>query len=179
VAFAASPAGAQTVAPGPYYANPSWDQTLTCTTTASCPRFIVLSNMGSAAALDRETGLIWELSPSTSVFFWTDAQAHCNRLTVGNRKGWRLPTIQELTSLVDLAAAGGSKVIPTLPSGHPFTNVPSGETWSATTGSTNSATAWLLVFYNGFGYLDNMGPFGKSNTLNVWCVRGGQGVDPQ
>ena len=39
---AVGPAKAQTIAPGPYYPNPSWDQTLACTTLANCPRFIVL-----------------------------------------------------------------------------------------------------------------------------------------
>src|SRR5688500_11468228 len=58
-------ARAQTVAPGPYYATPSWDQTLACNTIATCPRFIVLSNMNSDAVLDRETGLVWERAPST------------------------------------------------------------------------------------------------------------------
>ena len=70
VAFVTGPANAQTTANGPYYATPSWDQTLACTTTANCPRFIVLSNMSSAAVLDRETGLVWERSPSTSAFSW-------------------------------------------------------------------------------------------------------------
>ena len=51
---------AQTTAVGPYYATPSWDQTLSSST-----RFIVLSNMGSAAVLDRETGVVWERSPGT------------------------------------------------------------------------------------------------------------------
>jgi hypothetical protein len=63
VGFAANPAGAATTAAGPYYANPSWDQTLPSST-----RFIVLSNMNSAAVLDRETGLVWEQSPSTVTF---------------------------------------------------------------------------------------------------------------
>ncbi len=51
VAIAVATARAQTVANGPYYAPPAWDQTL-----PSATRFIVLSNMGSAAVLDRETG---------------------------------------------------------------------------------------------------------------------------
>ena len=50
---------AQTTAPGPYYATPSWDQQLPAAT-----RFIVLSNWNSAAVLDRETGLVWERSPA-------------------------------------------------------------------------------------------------------------------
>src|SRR5580704_13425546 len=92
--LAASPAGAATAA-GPYYANPSWDQTL-----PSDIRFIVLSNMNSDAVLDRETGLVWEKSPSASSVDWVSAHDHCNQLIVGNRKGWRLPTVQELASLV-------------------------------------------------------------------------------
>src|SRR2546422_2704903 len=91
---------------GPYYASPSWDQQLQCDTQATCPRFIVLSNWidashpsGGAAVLDRETGLVWEQSPSASGFNWSDAQIHCINLNAGNRGGWHLPTIQELRSL--------------------------------------------------------------------------------
>ena len=48
--FAGVPrAVAQTVAAGPYYATPSWDQTLACTASATCPRFIVLSNFNNEA----------------------------------------------------------------------------------------------------------------------------------
>jgi hypothetical protein len=57
--------------PGPYYATPSWDQTLPCTTITNCPRFLVLPNMGNAAVLDKETGLVWEQSPNSSDFSWS------------------------------------------------------------------------------------------------------------
>ena len=93
------PAQAQTTSNGPYYATPAWDQKLDCTTMATCPRFIVLLNWSSAAVLDRETGLVWEQSPSTRTFPWSrvdsqpnpPAAVYCNELNVGNRKGWRLP----------------------------------------------------------------------------------------
>src|SRR5882762_11926721 len=78
---------------GPYYATPSWDQQLQCDAQATCPRFIVLSNWidtshpsGGAAVLDRETGLVWEQSPSGTVNQnWFAAHFHCNERTVGNR----------------------------------------------------------------------------------------------
>ena len=174
VAFATSPAEAQTTAPGPYYATPSWDQTLACTTLATCPRFIVLSNMSSAAVLDRETGLAWERSPYTNITTWMTAQMYCNNLTVGNRKGWRLPTLQELASLVDGDPANISS--PRLPPGHPFSNVQSSTYWSATTDHGADNLAWVVNFSN--GDVDNHGAK-VLVTHRVWCVRGGQGVDPQ
>lgn len=167
MAIAAATARAQTVANGPYYALPSWDQTLPSST-----RFIVLSNMGSAAVLDRETGLVWEKSPDPTVRIWQSAQIHCNQKTVGNRKGWRLPTLQELASLVDGDPANTSS--PRLPLGHPFSNVQSSFYWSATTFANNTSGAWFVFFFNGVGSLGD-----KSDSLFVWCVRGGQGVDPQ
>src|SRR5215831_4870597 len=145
LALVASPAAADTV--GPYYAPPSWDQQLPAST-----RFVVLSNWvdsnfpsGGAAVLDRETGLVWERSPSATLFAWEIAQFHCNQLGVGNRLGWRLPTLQELTSLVDPTVAFPG---PTLPAGHPFTNVQSTnlqfDYWSATTVAFATDSAWQV-----------------------------------
>jgi hypothetical protein len=98
-------------------------------------------------------------------------------MNVGNRKGWRLPTIQELASLVDGDPANMSS--PRLPPGHPFSNVESGSGgspyyWSATTGAALPGDAWGILFDTGF-VTDTT----KGATGLVWCVRGGQGVDPQ
>ena len=139
-------------------------------------RFIVLSSYNNQAVFDSETGLVWEQSPSTSFFPWTStttptAAAHCNQLNVGNRKGWRLPTIQELASLIDPTVPYPG---PTLPAGHPFSNVRSDVYWSATTFAPDASFAWGVVFSN--GVVDHGV---KTFTGFVWCVRGGQGVDPQ
>jgi len=178
LALVASPAAAQTTANGPYYATPSWDQQLPAAT-----RFVVLANWvdssfpsGGAAVLDRETGLIWERSPSTSRFPWGEgaqqnAQFQCIELNTGNRGGWRLPTLQELRSLVDPTVAPPG---PTLPAGHPFQNVRGDFYWSATSVAADTTSAWFVSF------LDSFASFaGKSSPLLVWCVRGGHGVDPQ
>jgi hypothetical protein len=189
MALGAGPAQAQTTANGPYYATPSWDQTLACTTAATCPRFIVLSNFSSQdpqdqltgrnqnqAVLDRETGLVWERSPDTTLRTWQDAQTHCNQATVGGRKGWRLPTVQELASLIDPSVAFPG---PTLPPGHPFSNVQTDSASSMPRGyksatSHHSVGSWAVFFRNGF-----VGNHAFNETDFVWCVRGGQGVDLQ
>ena len=152
---------------GPYYATPSWDQTLPAAT-----RFIVLTNMNSEAVLDRETGLVWEQSPNTSTFDWNGASSHCVGLSKGGRKGWRLPTIQDLASLIDPTQSNF-----TLPPGHPFSNVlTSSDYWSASTW-VGSASQALVVNFNDGSVFGNF----KSGIFPslAWCVRGGPGVDPQ
>jgi len=169
--FAAIPAEAVNGI-GTYYATPSWDQTL-----SSNVRFTVLTNMSGQAVLDKETGLVWEKSPSSHLDSWENAQNYCNLLTTGNRMGWRLPTLQELESLVDPSQAS-----PALPVGHPFSNVDTAGTtyWSATTGADPTTTppppgwAWALGFISG-----GVAPLDKTSLQLHWCVRGGKGVDPQ
>jgi len=152
---------------------PSWDDQIN-----KPSRFKVLKEFNDAAVLDRETGLVWEQSPETAPNptakqTWLDAQTSCNVRTVGGRKGWRLPTIQELASLVDPNNPGGD---PDLPPGHPFSNAQSSDSfyWSATTSGTNAGFAWIVFLGLGDVLID-----GKTFTQRVWCVRGGQGVDPQ
>jgi Protein of unknown function (DUF1566) len=135
-------------------------------------RFKILSVFGNAAVSDKETGLVWERSPSTSTFQPEDAHLHCNTLLVGNRFGWRLPTIQELASLIDPTQAN-----PALPLGHPFTNIATDDLyWSATTGTTIPPYS---VGFGGNGEVTFGGGGGGDASNHVWCVRGGQGVDTQ
>jgi hypothetical protein len=154
---------------GPYYAVPSWDQTLACSTENSCPRFIVV--MGGEAVLDRETGLVWERSPSVQeLLTWQLAKGTCHRKLIGNRKGWRLPTIQDLASLIDPSVASPG---PMLAAGHPFIGVHSAAYWSATSAS-GTDTAWRANFGSGAITITAI-----ANPEFFWCVRGGHGPDAQ
>lgn len=176
IATAAATPRAQTVARGPQYLPPAWDQTLPSST-----RFIVLSNMASKAVLDLETGLVWERSPSKYIVPWSGAHVACNELIVVNRKGWRLPTLQELASLMDPSEAS------LLPADHPFILPPEiggvapPYFWSATTSHADASAAWMAYF--GRGIIDGapnvyLAPKATSSTF-AWCVRGGQDVDPR
>jgi hypothetical protein len=152
---------------------PTWDQILPAndsTTSDGCNSSRFKCVMGGAGVLDKETGLVWEKSPSTTSMPWEDATDACRNKSVGQRKGWRVPTVEQLASLVDpLVASPG----PTLPIGHPFTSVQSAHYWSATTYEWNIASAWFVSFVNGsVNY--NYNP-----AYYVWCVRGGQSHDRQ
>jgi hypothetical protein len=169
----ATTARAQTTAAGPYYVSPSWDQTLQCDTAATCPRFIVLSNFDGQAVLDRETGLVWQKSPSPNVVTWAFAHVNCMQLSVGHRGGWRLPTIQEQMSLLDTSIRGQ---VLHLPPGHPFVNVTTTDNllyWSSTTLVQDPTAAWGMFFD------DRPNVFGKTVQAHFWCVRGGSGIDAQ
>lgn len=123
------------------------------------------------AVLDWETGLVWERSPDTTTRTWSDAVSYAYNKTVGGRKGWRLPTVEELASLIDTSVSGSPK----LPSGHPFTYVHSSGYWSSTTSVNNTSAAWRVHFGTG-----NVGSsLDKSDDYYVWCVRGGHGYDAQ
>jgi uncharacterized protein DUF1566 len=144
---------------------PTWSQKLQCDTN-TCPRFELV--LDGAAVLDKETGLVWEKSPSSSLSIWTDAVYSCQTSTVGKRMGWRLPAVEELATLVDRS---GSPDL-TLPSGHPFTNVQPYAYWSASTYVADTTNA-LGVLFN----LGTVSPHDRSANRMVWCVRGRQGYD--
>jgi hypothetical protein len=146
---------------GPYYAEPAWDQSLPVAT-----RFVVLTNWNSKAVLDKETGLVWEKSPDDSLLInWWGARDACKDLTTGNRRGWRLPSIHELTSLIDPTVAPPG---PTLPPGHPFGFVFMADYWSATSNAADLTLGW----YVGFDDAVVAGNAPKGNLGHVWCVRG-------
>ena len=172
---------------GPYYATPSWDQTLPAST-----RFIVLSNFGGQGVLDRETGLVWQRAPSADIVDWFTALDFCRTFAAGGRAGWRLPSFSELSSLIDTA-----QVNPQLPPGNPFVGVffrssamfgPSDFYWSVTTDQLNPTNA-LVLFFGGpqapGNPLIQFGSFARNLSHTVltssraWCVRAGQGPDTQ
>ena len=57
-------------------------------------RFIV----GDGMILDNESGLAW-ISTTVNEIKWAEAQSLCAKKSVGGRSGWRLPTVQELSTL--------------------------------------------------------------------------------
>lgn len=112
---------------------------------------------------DNITGLSWVKTPDSTTRNHATAITHCATLDLGNSQTYRLPEVQELSSLVDY-----SQFNPTLPSGHPFMNVQSDLYWSATTSAFGPAFAWHVNFLIG-----NVDDDLKTFTLFVWCARSG------
>ena len=152
-------------APGPTMKTldqipPTWSQIL-----PAAERFELV--MGGAAVLDKETGLVWarDANIAAASKTWLDAMIYCRNLSIADRKGWRLPTVEELASLLDMSQS----VAPYLPTGHPFINVQSSTYWSSTAYEGGSANAWTVRMGSASV---NVGS--KLVNYHVWPVRGGQ-----
>jgi len=145
-----------------------WD---TNSLSSSGSRFTVLTDFGSAAVRDNNTGLVWEQAPST-IATWTDARIQCVEKNVGGTRGWRLPSVVELMSLIDPSLINPLSQIPPIVPGV-FTGVQSATYWSATSNadvnpSASAFSAKLLLNFND----GKVSSLAKGNATNVWCVRG-------
>jgi len=148
----------------------SWDKQID-----NPKRFKVLGEFSGEAVLDRETGWVWELDPTaggasgidSGVDSWSIAAFKCVRKAVGGRKGWRLPAVHELASLVDVSVSANDV---RLPPGHPFQNIGPDFYWTATTQSVDTSRAWVVRFLGGGVVTDD-----KTAARPFWCVRGGIG----
>lgn len=145
-------------------AVPPWDQVL-----PAAERFVLV--LGGEAVLDKETGLVWEqdvpsLGEVEGSARWSGARRKCASRSVGSRKGWRLPSVHELASLVD-PNAGRPATALVMPNG-PFQGIEASNYWSATTSLDNPDFAWLVSF-SGI----HVGEGLKTAISGVWCVRGG------
>ncbi|KJU86294.1 protein containing DUF1566 [Candidatus Magnetobacterium bavaricum] len=131
------------------------------------PRF---TDNGDGTVTDNPTGLMWTKDANLAgTLTWQGALNYVASMNTGGGTygytDWRLPNINELESLVDR-----ERYDPSLPSGHPFTNVHSFFYWSSTTLVSSTSSAWLVGMDFGTVFADT-----KSNYNNyVWPVRAGQ-----
>src|ERR1017187_3573842 len=96
---------------------------------------------------DTKTGLIWQQTVPSGTYTWADATAYCGSTVVSKSlggTGWRLPTIEELQTLVDHTQAAppliDSTALPPTPP-PPF--------WSSSPGAGSSSLAWIVSFNDG------------------------------
>ena len=147
--------------------QPAWNRII-----KGSQRFV--DALDSTACLDLETGLVWSKSPSVEATTWFGALEFCATLSLCGRKGWRLPAIEELASLVE-----PNNHKPALPDGHPFTlpEAPKNASqayfseyyWSSTTYYVDSNNALALHLPSG----EIVGQYSKiQNNFMVWPVRG-------
>jgi hypothetical protein len=123
---------------------------------------------------DNVTGFIWEVKTDDgsihdkdNKYNWYDAQnvfiATLNAENFGGFFDWRLPTIKELSSIVN-----SGTYEPAINTDY-FPNTMSSNYWSSTTHADNAYNAWRVVFNDGV-----VCDLDKSSSYYVRAVRGGQ-----
>ena len=132
---------------------------------------------GGIMVQDNVTGLIWEnktddssIHDKDNTYNWYDAQsvfiATLNSQNYGGYSDWRLPTIKELSTLVDSSIPYPGPTINT----DYFHNTVSSRYWSSTTTAGNPSYAWIVDFCCGGTY-----SYDKSSVYYyLRAVRGGQ-----
>ena len=116
---------------------------------------------GADIAKDKDTKLYWQDNAEVmnTQMSYNDAISYCSDLELGGKDDWRLPSITELESLVDLKRNN--------PATKSFIkNTTYGGYWSSTVYASNASQAWFIAFMSGYinyGY--------KSHNGYVRCVR--------
>jgi hypothetical protein len=123
------------------------------------------TNLGNGIVRDNVTGLEWQQATAPGTYTWQQAIDYCNNLSLGGKDDWRLPTIKELSTLVDSSIPYPGPTINTTY----FPNTHASGYWSSTTLATNTSYALYVEFYGGY-----VGGFNKSSGYYVRTVRGGQ-----
>lgn len=128
------------------------------------PRFEIRGDV----ALDRATGLAWQREDDGVLRDWQDAAVYCADLEMGGYADWRLPSLDELTSIVDRNNKQQPGLNTAAIDGAVFPNTRSTFYWTATAAPGDPAFVRSVYFYD--GWVDN---YAKFDIAYVRCVRSG------
>ena len=117
---------------------------------------------GNGTITDNMTGLMWQAIEARPKK-WEQSLAYCQQLELGGFKDWRLPTIKELSTLVNEGPATPSIDTTFFPAARPAAY------WSSTTFTGHPGFAWYVSFDNGRRYNGGY----KARRYFVRAVRGG------
>jgi hypothetical protein len=126
---------------------------------------------GDGTVLDRQTGLLWLKSGKSTLgaMAWKEAGSFCKGLQFAGYTDWRLPTKEELASIVD-----PSNQSPALPIKSPFENVVTFlDYWTQTDHTSGPGYAWAVNLYYG-----NKKFLNKKKYAFAWPVRRMAGAAP-
>ena len=107
-------------------------------------------------------GLEWQDSKESSISKknWYEADYYCKSLGLNRHNDWRLATIRELQSIIDIY-----KYSPSIRKEFTFTNTKSFY-WSSTIDASNSDKVWHVFYKYGDSYYSK-----KTQKYSVRCVR--------
>ena len=143
------------------FAGP-WAADFDYTYTGTPPSY---TDLGNGIVRDNVSGLEWQQESAPDKYPWQQAIDYCNNLSLGGHDDWRLPTIKELATIVDMSIAHPGPTIDTTY----FFGTEAANYWSSTMFAAYTPLAWIVDFsYGGFYEYD------ITYYTFVRAVRGGQ-----
>ena len=124
-------------------------------------------NRDKVWVVDRQQGLMWQDNNEVANLehTWKSAVQYCHNLSLGGYTDWKLPNYEELLSIVDYNRYDPAIV-------KTFMNVgTSSNYWTETKHIEQFSSAWIVYFYNGYTYIDDM-----KTENHVRCVRHTKGI---
>ena len=116
---------------------------------------------GGDTVTDHKTGLIWQRTDDGQFRNWDAAGQYCADLSLGGKRDWRLPSMDELLTIVDY-----SRFLPAI---NPVFDCNDGYYWSSTLSAEYPLEGrWPVRFTDGYA-----AAVSKAITVYVRCVRGG------
>lgn len=94
-----------------------------------------------AIVVDSKNGLVWQKKDDSDTYTWQEAKDYCGSLRLAGCSGWRMPTIEELKTLIDTSS-----------STYPFINkeaFPSSNFRYWTSTEYDTEFAWAVFFDTG------------------------------
>ncbi len=117
--------------------------------------------LDSGNVKDTVTKLVWQqgVAPNNSSYTQLSAATYCTSLTSGPlTSGWRLPTKQELETIIDFRAATAPATDTTA-----FPGTPSLLFWTSTALAGTAGSGWMVHFASGVS--------ASFLTMTTGCVR--------
>ncbi len=115
--------------------------------------------IASGTVTDTATKLVWQQAVDPGMWTWQDAQSYCAGLALAGG-GWRVPSVNELMTLIDFSVAGPGPTIDATA----FPGTPAESFWSSSLVGT--ANASFVYFSSGSAYYADV-----TVTYRVRCVR--------
>jgi len=125
---------------------------------------------GDGTVTDNNTGLMWQQATAdinkdnviddNDKRNWQEAKNECENLSFAGYSDWRLPSLFELTTIVDYDRFN--------PAINSVFSCESSYYWSSGSYTNGASSAWFVNFFYGYDGWDD-----QSNSYYVRCVRGG------
>jgi len=123
-------------------------------------------SVASGAVYDSKTKLTWQQTVPATTYTWAAGKTYCRDVgaTLGGT-GWRLPTRNELLTIVDYSRTNPTIDLTAFPS------TPAKYFWSSTPSASLSSKVWSVNFFNGNSICNDGNCDDMSNMIYVRCVR--------